>query len=46
VFETSEFLVANGKLFYAKKNLLENQTGFDNTIKIGGINENAAYTHY
>ncbi len=33
----------NGKIsFYAKKNqLFENQTGFDTTIKIGGINENA-----
>lgn len=36
--------VANGKIsFFAKKNLLlENQTGFDTKIKIGGINENAA----
>lgn len=35
--------VDNGKIsFYAKKNLtLENQTGYNNTIKIGGINENA-----
>jgi hypothetical protein len=32
-----------GKIsFYAKKNqFFENQTGFDNRIKIGGINENA-----
>jgi hypothetical protein len=29
--------------FYAKKNQLkENQTGYDTTIKVGGINENAA----
>jgi hypothetical protein len=36
--------VAPGKIsFYAKKGeLLENQTGFDTNIKIGGINENAA----
>lgn len=36
--------LANGKIsFYAKKDqLLENQVGFDNKIKIGGINENAA----
>lgn len=36
--------VANGKIsFYAKKNqLFENQTGYDTSIKIGGINENAA----
>jgi len=35
--------LANGKIsFYAKNNeLLENQTGFDTSIKIGGINENA-----
>ena len=35
--------LANGKIsFYAKNNqLLENQTGFDTNIKIGGINENA-----
>lgn len=35
--------VANGKIsFYAKKNdAYENQTGYDTTIKIGGINENA-----
>lgn len=35
--------VNNGKIsFYAKKNqVLENQTGFDTSIKIGGINENA-----
>jgi hypothetical protein len=35
--------VNNGKIsFYAKKNLLfENQTGYDTSIKIGGINENA-----
>jgi len=35
--------VANGKIsFYAKKNqFFENQTGFDTTIKVGGINENA-----
>ncbi len=35
--------LANGKIsFYAKKNLiLENQTGYDTSIKIGGINENA-----
>nr|WP_294788567.1 type IX secretion system sortase PorU [uncultured Flavobacterium sp.] len=35
--------VDNGKIsFYAKKNsALENQTGYNNTIKIGGINENA-----
>jgi hypothetical protein len=35
--------VANGKIsFYAKKNqLFENQTGYDTSIKIGGINENA-----
>jgi hypothetical protein len=34
----------NGKIsFYAKRNLsLENQSGFDTKIKIGGINENAA----
>lgn len=32
-----------GKIsFYAKKNLqLENETGYDTTIKVGGINENA-----
>ncbi|CAM2935254.1 type IX secretion system sortase PorU [Flavobacterium frigoris] len=36
--------VANGKIsFYAKKEqTLENETGFDSTIQIGGINENAA----
>jgi len=35
--------VANGKIsFYAKKNqFFENHTGFDTTIKVGGINENA-----
>ena len=35
--------LANGKIsFYAKKNqLFENQTGYDTSIKIGGINENA-----
>lgn len=35
--------IANGKIsFYAKKNqLLENQTGSDTSIIIGGINENA-----
>lgn len=35
--------VGNGKIsFYAKKNgLFENQTGYDTTIKVGGINENA-----
>ena len=35
--------LGNGKIsFYATKNEnLENETGFDNTIKIGGINENA-----
>jgi len=35
--------VDNGKIsFYSKKNeSLENQTGYNNTIKIGGINENA-----
>ncbi|HSN48912.1 MAG TPA: hypothetical protein VLR29_09140, partial [Flavobacterium sp.] len=35
--------VANGKIsFYSKKNqLFENQTGYDTSIKIGGINENA-----
>jgi len=35
--------VANGKIsFYAKKNLLfENQAGYDTSIKVGGINENA-----
>lgn len=35
--------VSNGKIsFYSKKNqLFENQTGFDTTIKVGGINENA-----
>ncbi|KAF2340002.1 type IX secretion system sortase PorU [Flavobacterium tistrianum] len=35
--------VDNGRIsFYAKKNeSLENQTGYNNTIKIGGINENA-----
>lgn len=36
--------VANGKIsFYAKKEqALENETGFDTSIQIGGINENAA----
>lgn len=35
--------LANGKIsFYSKKNqLLENETGYDTTIKVGGINENA-----
>jgi Peptidase family C25 len=35
--------VGNGKIsFYTKKNqVLENQTGFDTAIKVGGINENA-----
>lgn len=35
--------LSNGKIsFYSKKNLiLENQTGFDTIIKIGGVNENA-----
>ena len=35
--------LSNGKIsFYAKKNqLFENQTGFDTSIKVGGINENA-----
>lgn len=35
--------LGNGKIsFYAKKNqFFENQTGYDTTIKIGGINENA-----
>lgn len=35
--------VDSGKIsFYSKKNAtLENQTGYNNTIKIGGINENA-----
>jgi hypothetical protein len=35
--------VGNGKVsFYAKKNqVLENQIGFDTTIKVGGVNENA-----
>ncbi|TRX35905.1 type IX secretion system sortase PorU [Flavobacterium restrictum] len=35
--------LGNGRIsFYAKKNqTLENQTGYDTTIKIGGINENA-----
>nr|WP_278022793.1 type IX secretion system sortase PorU [Flavobacterium ginsengisoli] len=35
--------VDNGRIsFYSKKNeALENQTGYNNTIKIGGINENA-----
>jgi hypothetical protein len=28
--------------FLCKKRVLEDQTGFDTTIKIGGINENAA----
>jgi hypothetical protein len=36
--------VSNGKIsFYSKKNkLFENQTGFDTSIKVGGIHENAA----
>lgn len=36
--------VGNGRVsFYAKRgNVLEDQTGYDNDIKIGGINENAA----
>jgi hypothetical protein len=36
--------LSNGKIsFYAKREqVLEDQTGFDTTIKIGGINENAA----
>ncbi len=35
--------IGNGKIsFYAKRNqLLENETGYDTTIKVGGINENA-----
>ena len=35
--------VSHGKIsFYSKKNqLFENQTGFDTSIKVGGINENA-----
>ena len=35
--------ISNGKIsFYAKRNqLLENQTGYDTSIKVGGINENA-----
>ena len=35
--------VANGRIsFYSKKNqLLQNETGYDSAIKIGGINENA-----
>jgi hypothetical protein len=35
--------LANGRIsFYSKKNqLLQNETGYDSTIKIGGINENA-----
>ncbi|WP_426092824.1 type IX secretion system sortase PorU [Flavobacterium sp. DSR3-2] len=35
--------LANGRIsFYAKKNQsLQNETGFDSSIKIGGINENA-----
>lgn len=35
--------LANGRVsFYSKKNqLLQNETGFDSNIKIGGINENA-----
>ena len=35
--------LSNGKIsFYAKNNqLFENQTGYDTSIKIGGINENA-----
>ncbi|KFF06926.1 type IX secretion system sortase PorU [Flavobacterium reichenbachii] len=36
--------VDNGRIsFYSKKNeVLENQSGYNNVIKIGGINENAA----
>ena len=36
--------LANGRIsFYSKKNqLLQNETGYDSSIKIGGINENAA----
>ena len=35
--------LANGRIsFYSKKNqLLQNETGYDSNIKIGGINENA-----
>ncbi|MFV5686472.1 type IX secretion system sortase PorU [Flavobacterium sp. GB2R13] len=35
--------LANGRIsFYAKKNqILENQTGYNTSIKVGGINENA-----
>jgi hypothetical protein len=34
--------LANGKIsFMLKDQALENQTGFDNPIQIGGINENA-----
>ena len=35
--------LANGRIsFYAKKNqILQNETGYDSSIKIGGINENA-----
>ena len=35
--------LANGRIsFYAKKNqVLQNETGYDSSIKIGGINENA-----
>lgn len=35
--------LANGRIsFYAKKNqILENETGYDTSIKVGGINENA-----
>ena len=35
--------LGNGKIsFYAEKNLqLENETGYDTSIKVGGINENA-----
>ena len=35
--------IANGKIsFYAKKNqFFENQSGYDTSIKVGGINENA-----
>ena len=35
--------LANGRIsFYSKKNqLLQNETGYDSSIKIGGINENA-----
>ncbi len=35
--------LANGRIsFYSKKNqVLQNETGYDSTIKVGGINENA-----